>query len=233
MAKAWTSDNNDIFLKDELRRVVEKWRPLSTLSVERIAALYEAAKHINRARFPGDIVVCGVYRGASAGIIAEGLIATGDTDRTIHLFDTFSGMPPGTDIDVQTQGTKREAGFWDGKLACDEITVLQNVANSGYPKHKFVCIAGLTQDTISWNLPKWGIALAHLDTDYYESTKAELQHVWPSLFGNGGLMMIDDYNEWEGQKKAVDEWLETLPERQFLHRVDNSAVMIEKRLEDI
>ena len=50
------------------------------------------------------------------------------------------------------------------------------------------------------------IAVLRLDTDWYESTKAELEVLWP-LLQPGGWLAVDDYFTWAGAQKAVDEWL--------------------------
>ena len=54
------------------------------------------------------------------------------------------------------------------------------------------------------NLPK-KISLLRLDTDFYESTKKELEILYPRL-NKGGVLIIDDYGHWKGSKKAVDEY---------------------------
>ena len=53
------------------------------------------------------------------------------------------------------------------------------------------------------NLPE-KISILRLDTDFYESTK-ELEFLFSRLV-NGG-MLIDDYGDWSGSKKATDEFL--------------------------
>ena len=54
------------------------------------------------------------------------------------------------------------------------------------------------------NLPD-KIAILRLDTDFYESTKAELETLYPRL-SPGGELIVDDYGEWAGARKAVDEY---------------------------
>jgi len=44
-----------------------------------------------------------------------------------------------------------------------------------------------------------------LDTDWYASTKMELEVLWPKLVP-GGVLIIDDYGHWSGCRKAVDEF---------------------------
>ena len=54
------------------------------------------------------------------------------------------------------------------------------------------------------NLPSI-ISLLRLDTDWYESTKVELEILYPRLQKNG-VLLLDDYGHWEGARKAVDEY---------------------------
>ncbi len=49
------------------------------------------------------------------------------------------------------------------------------------------------------------ISVLRLDTDWYESTKRELEVLWPRLV-KGGVLLIDDYGHWQGARKAVDEF---------------------------
>ena len=63
------------------------------------------------------------------------------------------------------------------------------------------------------------IALLRLDTDWYESTKHELVHLFPRLAENGPLI-VDDYGHWQGQKMAVDEYFSENNLRIFLSRID-------------
>ena len=50
------------------------------------------------------------------------------------------------------------------------------------------------------------IALLRLDTDWYESTRHELEHLYP-LLSSAGVLIIDDYGGWEGSRKATEEFL--------------------------
>ena len=74
------------------------------------------------------------------------------------------------------------------------------------------------EDTIPQTIPDQ-IALLRLDTDWYESTKHELIHLYP-LLAPGGVLILDDYGYWAGARKAVDEFFETLavkPELNIVH----------------
>jgi O-methyltransferase len=63
------------------------------------------------------------------------------------------------------------------------------------------------------------IALLRLDTDWYESTKHTLEHLYPRL-APGGVLMIDDYVHWKGSRQATDEYFSKTASPLLLGRVD-------------
>jgi O-methyltransferase len=64
-----------------------------------------------------------------------------------------------------------------------------------------------------------------LDTDFYSSTKIELEILYPRLV-KGGVLIIDDYGSWEGSKRAVDEYFKN--EKVWLHYIDNDSRLLIK-----
>ena len=74
------------------------------------------------------------------------------------------------------------------------------------------------EETIPTHIPH-AISLLRLDTDWYESTKHELTHLFP-LLSPGGVIIIDDYGHWQGAKKAVDEYFEENKIKILLNRID-------------
>ena len=77
------------------------------------------------------------------------------------------------------------------------------------------------EDTIPQNIPD-KISLLRLDTDFYESTYHEMVHLFPRLSVNG-LLIIDDYGYWKGQKEAIDQYLRENKINMFLHRIDEQG----------
>ncbi|HSR89761.1 MAG TPA: TylF/MycF/NovP-related O-methyltransferase, partial [Gemmatimonadales bacterium] len=63
------------------------------------------------------------------------------------------------------------------------------------------------------------ISLLRLDTDWYESTRHELTHLFPRL-SPGGVLIIDDYGHWQGARKATDEYFARHSVRMLLNRID-------------
>jgi hypothetical protein len=86
-------------------------------------------------------------------------------------------------------------------------------------------VVGKVEDTIPATLPG-AIALLRLDTDFYASTRQELEYLYP-LVVSGGVVIIDDYGFWQGARQAVDEFLADKPEI-FLHRIDASGRLLLK-----
>jgi hypothetical protein len=76
----------------------------------------------------------------------------------------------------------------------------------GAPVEKFKFIVGKVEETLidEVNLPE-SIAILRLDTDWYESTRIELEQLFPLVVA-GGIVIIDDYGKWAGSRAAVDEY---------------------------
>jgi hypothetical protein len=79
-------------------------------------------------------------------------------------------------------------------------------------------VKGKVEDTIPASTPD-RIAILRLDTDWYASTRHELEHLYP-LLAPGGVLIIDDYGHWEGCRQAVDEYFASRNLQVLLNRVD-------------
>jgi hypothetical protein len=96
--------------------------------------------------------------------------------------------------------------------------VKKNIERTGYPTDRLHFVKGKVEDTIPDSAPGQ-IAILRLDTDWYESTKHELIHLFPRL-SNNGILIIDDYGAWAGARKAVDEYFAMMGLKPFLNRID-------------
>src|SRR4051812_32630204 len=211
-------------LSDEEKKIISRAKPFTMTSLERMAALINAVTYVTQNKIPGDIAECGVWRGGSMMIIALTLLAHGDRSRSLYLFDTFEGMSLPTDKDksldgvsaaVQLERAPQGTGVWCYASLED---VRANVLSTGYPEDKIHLIKGKVEDTIPQNNPP-SLSLLRLDTDWYESTKHELTHLFPRLHSKG-ILIIDDYGHWQGAKKAVDEYFSERADNVYLHRID-------------
>jgi len=115
-------------------------------------------------------------------------------------------------------GKKKESDVW-AISTLDEVK--KNIESIGYPSTQIRFIEGKIEQTIPATVPD-AIAILRLDTDWYESTKHELKHLY-HLVSPGGVVIIDDYGYWSGARRAVDEFLEETNEKIFLQRIDQTG----------
>jgi len=201
--------------------------PLTMLSLERILANIRAVGYVVSNRIPGDIVECGVWRGGSSMAMAMALLEYSDTSRTLWMYDTYAGMTEATDVDMTHWGANAadllaaakqheapEHSLVLARASLEDVTA--NMQSTGYPVGRINFVKGPVEQTIPGVMPDQ-IALLRIDTDWYESTRHELRHLYPRL-SPGGILIIDDYGHWQGARKAVDEYFKDAP--LFLHRID-------------
>jgi O-methyltransferase len=192
----------------------------------RLEALIRATGHIAETGTPGAFVECGVWRGGSMMAVALTLLRHDALDRELYLFDTFTGMsePTAHDIDSPYDGfdlhrmwrRRRRGGMnWNGVPAPEVAAAMES---TGYPADRIHLVEGAVERTLPGAAPE-RIALLRLDTDWYRSTRHEMEHLYPRLVA-GGVLMLDDYGHYEGARRAVDEVLAARGERLLLHRVD-------------
>ncbi|MEP7165497.1 MAG: TylF/MycF/NovP-related O-methyltransferase [Ferruginibacter sp.] len=207
--------------------IYDSCKPYTMTSVERMYGLYNSVNYVLRNNIPGAFVECGVWRGGSAMLIAKLLLNNNICDRKIYLYDTFDGMTDPTGEDINLNGVnaslilqKKESDKKDqGWCIADLADVQNNMQLTNYPPEHIVYIKGKVEETIPAVLPDKEIALLRLDTDWYESTKHELIHLFPMLETNG-IIIIDDYGHWEGCKKAVDDYFNEHKINILLNRID-------------
>jgi Macrocin-O-methyltransferase (TylF) len=215
-------------LEPEFRALYEQCREYTMTSWERLYALYRSVQYVIENRIPGDIVECGVWRGGSMKLSAHVLLALGVTDRTLFLYDTFEGMTePDPEVDIDASGNNA-ANDWlevqrrGVKWSYAPIEEVRDViAGSGYPMDKVVFVKGPVEDTIPAKVPD-RISLLRLDTDWYSSTKHEIEHLYPRLSMHG-VLLLDDYGHYQGARRAIDEYFDRTGKRPFLTRIDYSC----------
>lgn len=217
--------------------IYRKCQDFTMTSIERMYSLFQAVKYVIDADISGDFVECGVWRGGSVMLIAETLLYKGVSDRQIYLYDTFDGMSAPTTVDIDLYGgqakemLEAESRREDALVWCvaplDDVR--ENLEKTSYPMENFKLIKGKVEDTIPSHAPQT-ISLLRLDTDWYESTKVEMDHLYPRLVQDG-VLIVDDYGHWRGSRLAIDEYLNELPPRKkiILHRVDYTGRIGVKR----
>lgn len=204
---------------DEHIDIITRVRPFTMTSNERLFGLIEAVKYIAAAGIPGDLAECGVYKGGSVMAMALTLLRANRIDRHLYLYDTFSGMTAPTDADVDFRG--RPAESWQTWAIAPLAGVQAALRSTGYPSEQLHFVEGKVEETIPAQAPPT-LSLLRLDTDWFESTRHELVHLFPRL-APGGVLIVDDYGQYRGSRKAVDEYFSGIGVPVLLHRMDFSG----------
>jgi O-methyltransferase len=144
------------------------------------------------AKVQGEIAEIGVYRGGSARLLCE---VRGN--RSVHLFDTFEGLPKTDHLD---------SCFGAGQYAAPLESVrvyLAEFTNVHIYKGLFPSTSGPIADK--------RFSFVHLDVDLYQPTRDSLEFFY-SRVNPGGMFLIHDYLWAEGVREAVQEFFTSRPE---------------------
>ena len=207
---------------------LRKVRPYTMTTVPRLWSMIQSVRYLDANGIAGDIVECGVWAGGNL-FLASMIHDRAAAARRFWYYDTFAGMSEPTEADVSVRTGKRAAAKFKALQKdthndwrfCSLDGVRANAAKAGVMSDDCVFVQGKVEDTLRdlANIPE-RIALLRLDTDWYESTKAELDVLYPRL-SPGGILLVDDYGDWQGARQAVDAFFQG--RHPFLHRVDRAC----------
>jgi O-methyltransferase len=228
----------DLRLVDaSIRTLAERVAPFTMTDPLAVVGLVDALDYLDRANIEGAFVECGVWRGGSSMAAALWMLTDRVKQRELWLYDTFAGMTDPTEEDVRARdglraSAKFEASrraepkarsdwFW-AEASLEDVNA--NLLSTGYPRERIRLVQGPVEDTIPSEIPD-RIALLRLDTDWYASTRHELEHLFPRL-QPGGILIVDDYHYWRGSRKAVDEYFAEAGVAPFFSRIGTNGAVI-------
>ncbi len=147
-------------------------------------------------------------------------------NRTSVLFDSFEGLPDAKRIDgpaaVHWSTSIRE----HDNCTADEESAHRAMTRLGKPSYEIR--PGWFDETIpAYATLRRPIAVLRLDGDWYDSTLVCLTHLFP-LVQPGGVVLVDDYFDWDGCSRAVHDYLSGIDasERVRTSRYDEFAFII-------
>jgi O-methyltransferase len=149
--------------------------------------VYMAVKRTKKVH--GDLAEVGVYKGGSGKLICKA-----NTEKLLHLFDTFEGIPKVDKID--------ESLFYAGQFSSsfEEVKCsLKEYKNVRFYRGLFPETARPVEDK--------KFSFIHLDVDTYQSTLSCLQFFYTRM-NRGGIIISHDYINADGVRKAFDEFFE-------------------------
>jgi hypothetical protein len=181
----------------------------------------DAITYILKNNIEGAIIECGVGDGHFEHIWINELMKH-NTLRDIYLYDTFKGLVAPSEYDytckdarLYTMNQDEVYNTWKSHIINEEINgwcyspldYVRNKLNStGYPENNLHYIVGNVMETLKdkTKIPE-KIAILRLDTDWYESSKYELEQMYDNVV-IGGVIIFDDYYHWDGQRRATDDF---------------------------
>jgi O-methyltransferase len=188
-------------LRASLREICRKYRGSSIVHEAKYVRNLELIHSFRHIR--GCVVECGVWRGGMSAGIADLL----GEDRDYFLFDSFQGMPPAREIDgpaaLAWESNTDSPVYYDNCVASED----EAAATMKRSRAKSVSLVkGWFSDTVPAFKPPCEIAVLRLDGDWYDSTRVCLEHLVPFV-ADHGVVVIDDYYEFDGCARAVNEYL--------------------------
>ena len=174
--------------------------------ISKILSHYEIYKMIKEV--PGEIIECGVFKGASYlrfSMFRE--IFGNPYSKKIIGFDTFGKFP-----ETSNHEDKKARTQFIDSAGSDSISKEQLLKILEYKKlnrHLDLIEGDITQTVPAYVKanPELKISLLNLDTDIYEPAVTILENLYPKIT-KGGILMLDDYGTHPGETKAVDEFFQ-------------------------
>lgn len=203
---------------------------LTMIGVERMFSNMFLVKNIINNEIEGDFVECGVWKGGST-LLVKLLFDEYNINKKVWLFDTFEGMTKPNEFDFHIKNSSQAIGKYLKKKnngyvdwcysSLDEVK--NNFKVAGVNLDNCMFIKGDVIETIPMeenNIKN--ISFLRLDTDWYDSTKCELDYLYPKITEKG-FLAVDDYGHWNGSRKAVDEYYKQNQVKPFVHPIDYSG----------
>jgi Macrocin-O-methyltransferase (TylF) len=211
----------------EFRKLFETIRPYTMIHEARLFSLFSLAKEVCQEDLPGNFVECGVAAGGSSALLAAVIARYSRRPRRLFSFDTFEGMPTPSTLDICNGQEADKTGWGTGTCAAPETSVREICGKLGV-ENLVQPVKGLFADTLPVSRDAIGpIAFLHMDSDWYESTRTILEHLYEQVVP-GGRIQVDDYGYWDGCTRAFNEFQAGRGQKFTLHEIDGNAVWMRK-----
>jgi hypothetical protein len=203
-----------------LGTVYDKYATFTMMPREDVAATLAAVEDV--AAVPGCVIECGVWRGGMIAAMADVLGPT----RPYFLFDSFEGLPPPKDIDgpaAKAWLADPNGPWYFNNCAAEQDFAERAMRLSGATDYQ--CVKGWFDQTVPAFKPPQPIAILRLDGDWYDSIIVCLRSLAPHLSPDG-IVLIDDYWNWDGCSRAVHQFLAETKSAARLDRIYNHVCII-------
>lgn len=212
-----------------IKKIISALAEFTMITYDGLCSLFHQIKFCEVNQIEGDFVETGCWHGGGIGFMALANRYLASKPRVLHAFDSFQGIPePGVNDPIEwiennlglkadhCKGRLRPVNKIDAPRSSLERLLLKDI---GYPSEYLKIHEGWFQDTVpiaSTEIKK--IAILRLDGDLYDSTQVCLEYLYP-LVVKGGFVIIDDWSL-SGARKAVEDYLEKINFKPYIHHVD-------------
>jgi predicted O-methyltransferase YrrM len=185
---------------------------LTYLSPPKLDKLGHALLRVKAGKVPGLLLETGCALGGSAIVLGTAK----EPERRLRVYDVFGMIPPPGEKDDQDVHDRyrviasgKSKGLRGNRYYGYESDLYQRVRQSftrfglAPDEHNIEMIAGRIEDTL---VVDDAVALAHIDVDWYDPVMVSLERIAPRL-SPGGIIILDDYFDWSGCRKATDDFL--------------------------
>ncbi|MER7763278.1 TylF/MycF/NovP-related O-methyltransferase [Streptomyces sp. NPDC097619] len=177
----------------------------------------------------GAVVECGTWKGG----VAAAMVEVGGPDREYHFYDSFEGLPPATATDGEdalTWQSRTDDPLYFDNLRTDAESFRKLLAELPVPAPRTHVHEGWFADTV----PSYAggpIAVLRLDGDWYDSTTECLEHLYPKVRADG-IVILDDYDAWDGCSRAVHDYLSRTDSTARIRRYGETGVALIHKIDD-
>jgi hypothetical protein len=149
------------------------------------------------AKLGGCMAEVGVYQGGSARLIREA-----DPSRSLHLFDTFEGLPQLAATDTPVRSGRFRTGRCPYPLE-NVRKYFGDCDNVHFHKGLFPVTGEAVKNE--------RFSFVHADVDLYASTWGVLEFFYSRMV-RGGIIVSHDFATARGVREAIEEFFKDLPE---------------------
>lgn len=187
------------------------------VDIYRCYELWQLVKKIHSMNPAAAVLEVGVWRGGTAGIMAQQL-SNVKSKATLYLADTFSGV---------AKAGAHDSFYTGGEHSDTSQYIVEDLLKNKSKYPHFKILKGIFPDDTADKIPvSEQFGLCHIDVDVYTSAKDILDWVWDKLIP-GGVVVFDDYgfHSCTGVTKLVEEYFYHT-DRQVIHNLNGHALMI-------
>jgi O-methyltransferase len=188
------------------------------ITTERLRVVLRYFEQILTRNVEGDIVELGCYIGTTSLFLRRMLDAyEQSSQRELHVYDSFAGLPDKSTQDSSVAGDQFKAG----ELSVSKKQLLHEF-HKAQLQPPIIHKAWFNKLSLA-DVPKQ-IGYAFLDGDFYESILDSFKLIWPVLSPNA-VIAVDDFGReaLPGAERAVREFLRD--KRADLHAEHNIAII--------